>query len=195
MAISRDIAVAIAARAAHEANRAYCLQLGDHSQEEWNYASSDQRYSAIHGVVALLDDPTITPEQLHEHWRKVKLQQRWVYGETKDADAKTHPCLVPYAELPAEQRAKDDLFRGVVLGALSALGHLKSPHSSSASEETAKLHGWYIDARQRLTAERQRARLPEELVKRIKLRSTALGKHYVDEATLLRDILAWYEGE
>lgn len=25
-----------------------------------------------------------------------------------------HPCLVPYAELPAEQRLKDDLFKAIV---------------------------------------------------------------------------------
>ena len=34
----------------------------------------------------------------------------WVYGEHKDEQRKTHPCIVPYDELPAAQRAKDALF-------------------------------------------------------------------------------------
>ena len=33
---------------------------------------------------------------------------------TKDAEKKTHPCIVPYSDLPVVQRAKDYLFREVV---------------------------------------------------------------------------------
>jgi hypothetical protein len=42
-----------------------------------------------------------------------------VHGEVKDAAAKTHPCLVDYADLPHEQKVKDDLFAAVV-GVLAA---------------------------------------------------------------------------
>jgi hypothetical protein len=38
----------------------------------------------------------------------------WVYGPTKNATTKEHPCLVPYAEMPPPQRIKDDLFRDTV---------------------------------------------------------------------------------
>jgi hypothetical protein len=31
-----------------------------------------------------------------------------------DATPPTHPCLVPYAQLPAEQQRKDALFQAVV---------------------------------------------------------------------------------
>ncbi len=35
--------------------------------------------------------------------------------------AKTHHCLVPYAELPLEQRVKDNLY-GAVVRTLAGLG-------------------------------------------------------------------------
>lgn len=103
-----------AARAAHEANRAYCAAMGDHSQLPWDEAPTWQRQSAVAGVQAIAADPNMTPEQSHESWMAQKEVDGWVYGEEKDAEAKTHPCMVPYAELPPEQRAKDYIFGAVV---------------------------------------------------------------------------------
>lgn len=54
------------------------------------------------------------PEASHLSWMKQKLEEGWVYGEVKDPEAKTHPCLVPFDQLPREQQAKDFIFRAVV---------------------------------------------------------------------------------
>lgn len=96
----------------HEANRAYCLTQGDTSQLPWTDAPPWQRESAILGVKKAIEGAT--PEQLHESWSAQKVADGWVYGDVKDADAKTHPCLVPYGELPTEQQRKDALFGAVV---------------------------------------------------------------------------------
>lgn len=103
-----------AAMAAHEVNRAYCVALGDESQLPWAEAPEWQRKSAIAGVEEIRANPGLTPEQSHEGWMKLKAAEGWVYGEEKDQEAKTHPCMVPYEELPAEQRAKDHIFGAVV---------------------------------------------------------------------------------
>lgn len=99
---------------AHEANRAYCLSLGDDSQPAWADAPEWQQQSALAGVEMHAANPDATPEQSHESWLAQKTAQGWVYGEVKDAEKKTHPCCRPYAELPPEQKAKDYIFRGVV---------------------------------------------------------------------------------
>ena len=70
--------IELAAKTAHEVNRAYCSGLGDHSH----------------------------------------VADGWVYGIVKDPESKTHPCLVPYQDLPAEQRIKDSLFGLTVRGVL-----------------------------------------------------------------------------
>lgn len=102
------------AQVAHEVNRAYCQSLGDTTQPAWADAPDWQKSSALVGVDMHLAKPDATPEQSHESWLAQKLADGWTWGETKDPKNKQHPCVKPYAELPAEQKAKDFLFRGVV---------------------------------------------------------------------------------
>lgn len=96
----------------HEANKAYCETLGDNSQLPWNDAYGWQRDSAIKGVQFAMNGST--PQSQHEAWCRDKEADGWKYGDVKDAEAKTHPCLVPYHKLPVEQQKKDALFRAVV---------------------------------------------------------------------------------
>lgn len=102
------------AMVSHEVNRAYCEALGDTSQVAWADAPKWQRDSAIAGVKFHLSDPDASPAASHECWLAEKEAAGWKWGPVKDAEAKEHPCFVPYDELPVEQRAKDYLFRGVV---------------------------------------------------------------------------------
>lgn len=98
----------------HEANRAYCLTLGDTSQLPWPEAPDWQRKSAIQGVTDIVRGLITSPEQSHESWSVEKRDMGWVYGSVKDPEKKTHPCLVPYSQLPSEQQAKDALFFAIV---------------------------------------------------------------------------------
>ncbi len=98
----------------HEANRAYCAAIGDHSQPAWEDAPEWQVESAINGVRYHLAHPDSTPADSHESWLREKRAGGWVFGPEKDEVLRTHPCMVPYEELPAEQRAKDALFLGIV---------------------------------------------------------------------------------
>ncbi|MDR6886140.1 MULTISPECIES: RyR domain-containing protein [Variovorax] len=117
------------AQVAHEVNRAYCASLGDTTQPAWADAPDWQRASAVAGVDMHLASPDATPEESHISWFEQKLADGWVYGEVKDAEKKEHPCMRPYEELPAEQKAKDYLFRGVVhaLAAVAAAQAAEQP--------------------------------------------------------------------
>ena len=101
----------------HEANRVYCRSLGDESQAPWADAPDWQRESAVNGVQFHLDNPDAGPEASHENWLREKTADGWIHGATKDAERKTHPCIMSFEHLPDEQRAKDHLFKGIV-GAL-----------------------------------------------------------------------------
>ena len=100
------------ARAAHEANRAYCIAIGDSSQPPWEDAPEWQKSSARNGVRGALAGAT--PEQSHESWLAEKRETGWRYGPIKSPETKEHPCFVPYADLPPAQRAKDAIFTTVV---------------------------------------------------------------------------------
>ena len=102
------------ARVCHEVNRAYCVSIGDTSQPSWDDAPEWQRESAQKGVDLHVDHTSVPPEASHESWLAKKADDGWVYGETKDPEAKTHPCIVPFAELPVQQQSKDFIFKAVV---------------------------------------------------------------------------------
>jgi hypothetical protein len=101
------------ARIAHEVNREYCRALGDESQLPWMEAPDWQKKSALLGVRLHIDN-NVGPEASHESWMLEKVRDGWVYGDVKDATARTHPCMRPFSELPREQQAKDFIFRAVV---------------------------------------------------------------------------------
>lgn len=112
--------ITAAAMAAHEANRAYCASIGDDSQKPWDDSPERQQASAIAGVRYLIDNPDSPETAQHDAWSKAKETDGWVFGETKDAEKKTHPCLVPFDQLPPEQQEKDRIFQRTVRETLAA---------------------------------------------------------------------------
>lgn len=104
--------IEIIAAACHEQNRVWCLAHGDASQPHWDEAPDWQRSSAMVGVKAALDGAT--PEESHQGWLELKQEEGWVYGPEKDIEKKTHPCMLPYSDLPEVQKQKDALFLSMV---------------------------------------------------------------------------------
>jgi hypothetical protein len=102
------------AKLAHEANAAYCRSLGDFSQPPWEVAPDWQKKSVINGVRFHIEYPTALASASHENWFKEKQADGWYYGPEKDPVRKTHPCMVPFGELPVEQQTKNHIFRSVV---------------------------------------------------------------------------------
>lgn len=111
--MSYDIIPEIA-RVCHEANKEWCHVNGDHSQKHWDEAEQWQRDSAIMGVDFALKNPNAGDSAQHDAWSADKRKDGWVYGEVKDTQKKTHPCLVPFDQLPVFQQKKDALFRAIV---------------------------------------------------------------------------------
>jgi hypothetical protein len=112
------------ARVCHEANRAFCSYIGDDSQPAWEDAPQWQKDSALAGVRFVVSNPDAGDSASHDSWLRQKEADGWVYGEVKDPEAKTHPCIVPYEELPRDQQFKDRLFRTIVLSTAKGMGIL-----------------------------------------------------------------------
>lgn len=117
--------IEILAAACHSAWYAYTvLALGEEG-ERWARAPAWQQRSIREGV-RFWDDYVDAHTQAvargpreevyamlaaasHDNWMNLKQVEGWVYGEVKDPEKKTHPCMVPYAELPEAQRKKDEV--------------------------------------------------------------------------------------
>lgn len=117
--VSPDVLPLIAS-VCHEANRLLCVSQGDISQVPWEDAPQWQQDSACKGVLGVLCNGN-GPAAAHASWLAEKRATGWTYGPQKDAALKTHPCMVPYAELPPGQRAKDHLFVAICVAMAEAL--------------------------------------------------------------------------
>ena len=109
------------ARVCHEANRAYCSTIGDNSQVDWYHCPAWQRDSAIGGVKFHILNPGASASASHENWLREKQAAGWGYGPVKDESTRSHPCFLPYNQLPLEQRRKDYLFKAVVEALMSGV--------------------------------------------------------------------------
>jgi len=104
----------LVAKTCHEVNRAFCREvLMDHSHLPWEQTPQELKDSIFSGVCAHFDDPELTPEASHRKWVEYKTAEGWKFGNHKDAEAKTHPCMLPYDQLHKHDRAKDHLFAAV----------------------------------------------------------------------------------
>ena len=72
--------------------------------------------------VELPDDLKMLVEQMsknvHEVWAETRIQQGWTYGEQRDDELKTHPCLIPYEQLPESEKEYD---RNTSIGTLKLI--------------------------------------------------------------------------
>lgn len=109
-----EASILIAAKTAHEINRQFQLYNKElNPSVPWSLASKAIQESAISGMRAIISEPDLTSEELHNKWYEFKKAQGYTYGKIKDDELKTHPCMVPYWDLPADQRFKDKLFRTI----------------------------------------------------------------------------------
>lgn len=62
-------------------------------------------------------------KNVHEVWAKNRLNEGWKYGEKRDDELKTHPCLVSYEDLPEEEKEYDRATLQETLKVLIKLGY------------------------------------------------------------------------
>lgn len=58
---------------------------------------------------------------VHEVWAQNRISQGWTYGKERNDSLKQHPCLVPYEDLPEEEKAYD---RDTAIGTLKLISKL-----------------------------------------------------------------------
>lgn len=125
-AVVKELTIADIARVCHEAVRALQMVTGD-PRPSARWEETGDHASSLRSVRLLLG--AADPTALHADWVLAMLADGWVHGEEKNPAAKTHPCLVPFSELPWEQQAKDYLYSDIV--------RRLAPYLSKAEREAA----------------------------------------------------------
>lgn len=62
-------------------------------------------------------------EHIHDVWARRRLDEGWLYGPNRDDEAKTHPGLVPYADLSETEKEYDRQTALEAIRATLALGY------------------------------------------------------------------------
>lgn len=57
-------------------------------------------------------------KNVHEVWAKNRIDEGWVFGPCRNDELKTHPCLIPYEELPEIEKDYD---RATAMGTLKLI--------------------------------------------------------------------------
>lgn len=62
-------------------------------------------------------------ENVHENWSVGRIADGWTYGDTRNDEKKTTPCLVPYSELSDGEKEYDRVTALQTLKLIVALGY------------------------------------------------------------------------
>ncbi len=88
-----------------------CFQMGAglplHDVGEDYGISKERLEGLVAGTKWALDNPDATPEDNHKSWMESKREQGYVYGDKLSVEAKTHPSMVPFEDLPKIEQDKD----------------------------------------------------------------------------------------
>lgn len=102
------------ARLVHETMRTYCVMVYDTPAPTWADAAQAHRQHTCDLVRHLSQHPDESPEQYHEAWRAPLVAAGWQPAEHRDAFRKTHPHLVPWADLSPKYRSKQALMFALI---------------------------------------------------------------------------------
>ena len=109
-----DKAMSDVARVVYEANRAYCATMGDYTLQPWDLIGRAEKDSWKLGAAHYVKASGCSPAELHNVWFEEQVKEGWSLGPEIDFAHKTHPCLLPWFQLPVDQRMRALLFYHVV---------------------------------------------------------------------------------
>ncbi len=86
---------------------------GPYDQKMFDGAQRDRRIEAMKRCAV----ESTSPEERHESWMAMHVEDGWTYGPKFIPSEKKHPNLLPWNELPATTRSKAQIFAEVAKAA------------------------------------------------------------------------------
>jgi RyR domain len=109
-----EAGIARIAEVMHEAMRVWQKTNGQTPSPPWSRAPKWMKESSAASVVWRIANPGAPTSAQHDQWLQQKKADGWKFGKTKDAVKKTHPMMIPYAQLPEFEKRKDALVNAVI---------------------------------------------------------------------------------
>ena len=109
-----DASIVKIAQVVHEAVRAWQKANGQAAAPSWSRAPKWMKEASREAVLWRMGNPRASSSAQHDQWLAQKRAEGWKYGRTKNGARKTHPLLVPYADLPEVERRKDAMVGALI---------------------------------------------------------------------------------
>ncbi len=81
----------------------------------WSRANANEKLWIRGSVACCLKEPEASLEARHQRWTTAMDLAEWKHGKVLDYEKKIHPYLVPFLELPGEERFRRQLIEAIVL--------------------------------------------------------------------------------
>lgn len=82
--------------------------------EQWEDRGQAFREQFIRVLKKYFEEELPTPEEAHDSWMDAYIKMGWKYGAMRDPVRRTHPDMVPFDDLPKDERDKDAIFLSFV---------------------------------------------------------------------------------
>ena len=78
-----------------------------HTGKNMQYIPQPLDTSKVTLPVCLKEISEELAKNTHEIWAQQRFSEGWIYGSERNDELKKHPCLVPYEELPENEKEYD----------------------------------------------------------------------------------------
>lgn len=92
------------AHAVEDSKSLYKEYVGEPLSPPFEEMPDDYRKKIVASVVAIWQNPDMSPQDMHNVWMKRQLSSGWKHGGTYDEKSKTSPALVPFHDLNELQK-------------------------------------------------------------------------------------------
>ncbi|MBI5774408.1 MAG: hypothetical protein HZA89_11780 [Verrucomicrobia bacterium] len=142
----------------------------------------------------ILNLTELLAENTHEVWARERIAQGWKFGPARNDEAKEHPCLVPYKDLPESEKTFDRDAALETIKTVLSLGLPKSRTDQSQEDHTTLTHNTDLDEKNKTIIGRLKKpkltvaelrRIWEERIPLIWLRNVDVYRRAVDAALKL----------
>jgi hypothetical protein len=102
-------------RVVHEATAALKVAFSEpDSMPHWDEAPQIMRDLSVGAVRFRRANPQAAPGAQHSEWVRERTEAGWTYGPVKDSLKKTHPLMVPFEQLPVQEKIKSAVLLSII---------------------------------------------------------------------------------
>ena len=91
------------------------METNNHINDNMSYIPNPVNVTEIQLPEELMALAEAISKNVHEVWAQNRMKEGWTYGPVRDDAKRQSPCLIPYEQLPEEEKSYD---RNTALGTL-----------------------------------------------------------------------------